>query len=107
MHISNKRLKPDKTKLLTKNTDTMKRCKKELFVEQYFGLIPEATDEKTIIVTDFGQVVNLLAMFIDSDELLSACKSARAIFQSQGINSSHSIVGEIYKKIEDAIADFS
>lgn len=39
------------------------RCNKELFVEKYFGLISEITNEETKIITDFGQLVNLLAMF--------------------------------------------
>lgn len=39
------------------------RCEKELFVEEYFGLIPVITNEETKVITDFGQLVNLLAMF--------------------------------------------
>ena len=39
-----------------------KRCEKELFVEEYFGL-PAITNEETKVITDFGQLVNLLAMF--------------------------------------------
>lgn len=85
----------------------MERCKKEIFVENYFGLIPETTNEKTIIVTDFGQVVNMLSMFVDENKLIDALKSARAIFQAQGINSSHRIAGEAYKKTEDAISCIS
>lgn len=40
-----------------------KRCRKELFVEKYFGLVPVITNEETKVITDFGQLVNLLAMF--------------------------------------------
>lgn len=36
-------------------------------------------------------------------QLLEACKMARAIFHSQGVDASHKIFGEMYQKIEDAI----
>lgn len=42
----------------------MKRCECELFVEKYFGLLPN-TDQASVIVTDYGQLVNLLTMFRD------------------------------------------
>ena len=40
-----------------------RRCEKELFIEEYFGLVPVITNEETKVITDFGQLVNLLAMF--------------------------------------------
>lgn len=40
-----------------------KRCEKELFVEEYFNLTPVITNEETKVIADFGQLVNLLAMF--------------------------------------------
>ena len=39
------------------------RCEKELFIEEYFGLVAVITNEETKVITDFGQLVNLLAMF--------------------------------------------
>lgn len=36
-------------------------------------------------------------------ELLQALKAAKAVFDSQGINETHSIVGEQYKKVVEAI----
>lgn len=50
----------------------MKKCKYESFVEDYFGFNQdEVITEKKIIITDFGQLVNLLAMF-DNERELSA-----------------------------------
>lgn len=45
-------------------TEIKERCPFELFVENYFGLIPENINDKTIIPdADYGQLVNLLAMY--------------------------------------------
>lgn len=38
-----------------------------------------------------------------SPSLLEGCRTAKAIFQAQGIDSNHKIVGKAYKEIEDAI----
>ncbi len=43
----------------------MNRCEKELFVESYFGLTGDI-NERMAINTDYGQLVNLLAMYHDS-----------------------------------------
>lgn len=45
----------------------MERCKYELFVEKYFGLNPLITNQETKMVVDFGQLVDLLASFDNSD----------------------------------------
>lgn len=54
----------------------MERCEYELFIEKYFGLNADETTEKTEIKTDFGQLVNALAMF--SEERARANPIARA-----------------------------
>jgi hypothetical protein len=43
----------------------MERCKYELLVEEYFGIKADGSNinENTVITTDYGQLVNLLAMF--------------------------------------------
>lgn len=40
------------------------RCECELFIEKYFG-IHNGANERTPITTDYGDLVNLLAMFRD------------------------------------------
>lgn len=40
------------------------RCELELFVEDYFGL-SESVSENHIIKVDYGQIVNLLAVYRD------------------------------------------
>ena len=49
-------------------TEEKKRCEYELFVEEYFDLVPCITNEETKLVVDFGQIVNLLSMFIQSKQ---------------------------------------
>ena len=53
------------------------RCKYELFVEEYFGLVPVITNEESKVITDFGQLVNLLATF---ELKLKACESENKPF---------------------------
>ena len=62
-----------------------KRCGKELFVEEYFGLIPVLTNEETKVVTNFGQLVNLLAMF--EEEINESKKTIETMSNTtKGIN---------------------
>lgn len=43
----------------------MKRPYTELKVEEFFGLDPKKTTEKTVIETDYGILVNLAQMICD------------------------------------------
>lgn len=45
-------------------TESKPRCEFELFVEEYFGFSP-LIEPDAKIETDYGQLVNLLAMFKD------------------------------------------
>jgi hypothetical protein len=47
-----------------KMTEEKQRCQFEIFVEKYFGLAAETTTEDTnVFVSNFGELVNLLAMY--------------------------------------------
>ena len=46
----------------------MERCQLEIFIEKYFDLDEKTTTEKTLITTDFGQLVNMLSMFKEREK---------------------------------------
>lgn len=54
--------------------ENKQRCQYELAVEKYFGLNPDETNENTPIETDYGQLVNLLAMFDQQDRWVKVDK---------------------------------